>query len=229
MPGNTVTVLIPAFNEEDYIGDTVRASWEIPGVVQVLVIDDGSRDGTAGAALNSGSEVVSLGKNRGKGGALNAGAGLVRGNLIILLDADLGESASRAVRLLKPVMDGYADMTVAVFPEAKRKAGFGLVRGLARAGIKHFTGLAAEAPLSGQRAMLRSVFNHCLPLTGGFGVEVDFTVRAGIRGYRILEVPVDMTHRETGRDISGFIHRGRQFCHVARALMAVKRPGCGDD
>ena len=229
MPGNTVTVLIPAYNEEDYVGDTVRASWDIPGVVQVLVIDDGSRDGTAGAALNSGSEVVSLVKNRGKGVALNAGAGLVRGDLLILLDADLGKSASRAAKLLIPVMDGLVDMTVAVFPDAKRKAGLGLVKGLARAGIKHFTGLVAEAPLSGQRAMRRSVFDHCLPLAGGFGVEVDFTVRAGIMGYSILEVPVDMMHRETGRDISGFIHRGRQFCHVARALMAVKRPGCGDD
>jgi hypothetical protein len=109
-------------------------------------------------------------------------------------------------------------MTVAVFPRTGKKAGFGLVRGLARAGIKFFTGRLVEAPLSGQRAMHRGVFLDLLPLAAGYGMEVDLTVRACHKGYRIKEVPVFMAHRETGRDITGFMHRGRQFCHVARTL-----------
>lgn len=221
-------MIIPAYNEENSIGDTVRSAWEIPGVSQVLVVDDGSGDGTAGAALGAGGEVISLGRNRGKGGAINAGAVLVREKLVILLDADLGGCAFRAGDLLPPVAGGLADMTVAVFPDTGGKAGFGLVMGLARAGIKHFTGLEVSAPLSGQRAMTRRVLTECLPLAGGFGAEVDFTVRAGMKGFRIMEVPVNLSHRATGRNIQGFIHRGRQFLDVARALWAAKRPGCGN-
>ncbi len=228
MTGNSVTVIIPAYNEEDLIGVTVWTSWEIPGVVQVLVIDDGSRDGTARAALDSGAEVVVLGGNRGKGGALNAGAARVKGDVLLLLDADLGKSASLATGLLQPVIEGQADMTVAVFPRPAKKGGFGLTRGLARLGIRHFTGLDLEAPLSGQRAMHRRVFTDCLPLAGGFGAEVSLTVRAVLKGYRIAEVPLNMLHRETGRDLTGLMHRGRQFCHVARAFLLLKRPGCGD-
>ncbi|MCL6611006.1 MAG: glycosyltransferase family 2 protein [Peptococcaceae bacterium] len=223
MPGKPVSVLIPAYNEEERIGHTVGASWEIPGVAQVLVVDDGSRDGTARAALESGAQVIVLEKNRGKGGALNAGAGHLKGDILLLLDADLGKSASRAAGLLGPVIDGLADMVLAVLPKTGKKAGFGLVRGLARAGIRHFTGLDLEAPLSGQRAMRREVLTGCLPLAGGYGAEVDFTVRAAMLGYRVMEVPVDLFHRETGRDLGGFMHRGRQLCHVARALYVIKK------
>lgn len=223
-----MTVMIPAYNEEPLIGDTVTAAWGITGVAQVMVIDDGSRDGTSGAALARGAEVITLKRNRGKGVALNSGAGHVKGDLVLLLDADLGASAARAGRLLDPVSAGKADMAVAVLPKPVKKAGLGLVRGLAGAGIKYYTGLEVEAPLSGQRAMRREVLLDCLPLAGGYGVEVVLTVRAGLKGYRIMEVPVDMFHRETGRDIKGFIHRGRQFCHVAGALWTLKRPGCGD-
>ncbi len=223
-----MTVLIPAYNEESVIGDTIRGTREIPGVVQVLVIDDGSRDGTAREALKCGAEVIILKENRGKGGALNSGAGNIKGDIVLLLDADLGKSASLAAGLLRPVIEGRAHMTVAVFPTTGRKAGFGLVRGLAGAGIRYFTGLRLEAPLSGQRAMRLEVFESCLPLAGGFGVEVHFTVRACLNGYRIEEVPLNMTHRETGRDLKGFAHRGRQFWHVARALLCVKKARCGN-
>lgn len=221
VPGESVTVLIPAFNEEAVIRDTVRASLNIPGVTQVLVVNDGSGDNTARAALSCGAEVVTLNRNSGKGTALNSAAGSIKGDLVILLDADLGESASQAENLLWPVLSGMADMTVAVLPKAVKKAGIGLVRGLAGIGIRHFTGLRLEAPLSGQRAMRREVFLSCTPLAGGFGVEVHLTVRAGLNGYRILEVPVHMSHRESGRNLKGFMHRGRQFCHVARALFAA--------
>lgn len=223
-----VTVMIPAYNEEETIGQTVGSSWELPGVSQVLVIDDGSRDRTSRAAAGSGAEVIALEFNRGKGGALNAGAPHIKGEILLLLDADLGKSASAAAGLLPPVAGGQAEMAVAVFPRTGKKAGFGLVIGLARAGIRHFTGLDLMAPLSGQRAMTREVFLSCLPLAEGFGAEVGLTLRAGMKGYRILEVPLEMFHRETGRNLGGFIHRGRQFCHVARVILSAGGAGWGN-
>lgn len=227
MPGEYVTVLIPAYNEEDIIRDTVSAAWAIMGVKQVIVVDDGSGDRTAEAAGKSGAQVVKLGRNLGKGGALTAGARHADGEVILLIDADMGQSASRAVMLSSPVYRGEADMTVAVFPPARKKAGFGLVKGLARAGIRHFTGIEMEAPLSGQRAIRRDLLLKLLPLAEGYGVEVYLTVRAGIMGCRIKEVPVNMSHSATGRNLSGFIHRGRQLWDVALTLWNLKTAGCG--
>ncbi|MFZ5647787.1 MAG: glycosyltransferase family 2 protein [Bacillota bacterium] len=227
MPDNSITVMIPAYNEEDNIRTTVTSAWTISGVKQVIVIDDGSRDRTAEAARKCGAQVIELEANSGKGGALNAGARHVAGEIVLLIDADLGQSASEAEILSHPVISGEADMTVAVFPTGCKKGGFGLVKGLARAGIRHFTGLEMEAPLSGQRAMRRDLLFDLLPLAGGYGVEVDLTVRAGKMGCRIKEVPVNMLHRATGRDLKGFIHRGRQFFHVVSALWHLKTAGCG--
>ncbi len=224
MPDEPITVLIPAYNEEQSVADTVRAAWQIPGVIQVIVVDDGSRDKTAELALKNGAEVISLAVNSGKGGALNAGARHIKGELVLMLDADLGGSAANAAVLIGPVASGEADMTVAVPPGAEKR-GFGLVRELAGAGIKYFTGLSMKAPLSGQRAMARRFLVDCLPLADGYGVEVDLTVRAGKKGYSILEMPVNIRHRETGRDIRGFLHRGKQFCHLIKTLLTIGKSG----
>lgn len=223
MSGKSVTVLIPAFNEEETIGDTVAAARSLTGVTQVLVIDDGSSDSTAVKAAESGAVVISCGSNMGKGGALNQGSDYIKSDFLLLLDADLGKSAAGAQKLLDPVMEGVADMTVAIFPSSARKGGFGLVKGLARAGIRYFAGISLEAPLSGQRAMKTECYLDSLPLAGGFGVEVDLTLKAARRGYSIIEVPVLMRHRETGRDIRGVLHRGKQFLHVAGTLIEHSR------
>lgn len=225
MPDKTVTVMIPAYNEEDTIDKTVRSAWSVKGVSQILVIDDGSRDGTAQAARRCGAQVLALNKNSGKGGAINAGAPYVKGEVVLIIDADLGQSASGAGKLLEPLLEGRADMTVAIFPPGCKRAGFGLVKGLARNGIRYFTGLSMEAPLSGQRAMARELLLDLLPLAGGYGMEVDLTVRAVKKGCCIEEVPVNMFHRETGRNIKGFLHRGRQFIHVARTFMGLGMAG----
>ncbi|MHB8155967.1 MAG: glycosyltransferase family 2 protein [Desulfocucumaceae bacterium] len=223
MQDKTVTVIIPAFNEEKTVGDTVIAAFKIKGVVQVIVIDDGSADSTAAIARKNGAAVLALDRNRGKGNAFNVAANHVSGEVVLLLDADLGESAAEADRLLIPLMEGSADITVAVFPRISKKAGFGLVKRLAGAGIRRHTGLNMEAPLSGQRAMCANLFFSFVPFAAGFGVEIDMSIKAGEKGCVIKEIPVSLRHRDTGRNISGFLHRGRQFCHVARVLARHSR------
>ncbi len=214
----TAMAIIPAFNEEERIFETVRAVFSIPEIDGVLVVDDGSTDGTAGAARLAGAQVLSLPSNRGKGEALNQGVAKIKPDVVVLLDADLGGTAQEAGRLLMPVLEGEADMAVALFPGSARKAGFGLVRRLARAGIKFYTGLDMQSPLSGQRALTKEVLRRVIPFASGFGVEVALTIKAARAGFRILEVPVNMGHKETTRDLPGFLHRGRQFWHVARTL-----------
>ena len=59
--------------------------------------------------------------NKGKGAALNAGANLIEGNIVLLLDADLGSTAIHAAPLLNPVIQKKADMTIAIFPSSGKK------------------------------------------------------------------------------------------------------------
>jgi glycosyltransferase involved in cell wall biosynthesis len=217
----SVVVLIPANDEAARIADTVAAARALGGDPRVLVIDDGSTDETAKHAASAGAEVLRLERNVGKGAALDAGLDAVSddADVLVLLDGDLGESAAQGALLLAPVLSGEADMTVAVFPKTDAKAGFGLVKGLARWGIARMGhGFEADAPLSGQRAMTRACWEQVTPFAFGYGVEVALTVRALRAGLRVREVPTTMSHAATGRDVAGFAHRGRQFLHVASAL-----------
>lgn len=214
-----VSVVIPAYNEADTIRATVGAVLSIPEINEVVVIDDHSDDSTAGAAREAGALVFSMPKNSGKGAALNAGIRRATGEIIVLLDADLGASASEARKLVRPILAGEADVTIARFPRARRKGGFGLVKGLAYHGIRYFTGLEMHSPISGQRALRREILDRLLPLAGGYGVEVGMTVDAACGGYRLVEIPVAMTHKETGRNLKGFLHRGRQFRDIALTLI----------
>ncbi len=220
----SVIALVPAFNEAERIGATVRATMDIPGVDRVLVIDDASGDQTSERARDAGAEVLRLPSNLGKGAALDAGLTYVAeaADILLLLDGDLAESAAQAGILLGPVIRGEADMTIAAFPRPVGKAGFGLVKGLARWGIARMgNGFRADAPLSGQRALSRAAWSRVTPFAFGYGVEVALTIRALRAGLRVSEVPTTMSHAATGRDMAGFMHRGRQFVHVARALLRL--------
>lgn len=219
-----VIALVPAYNEAERISATVGATRGIAGVTRVVVIDDGSVDATAKLASAAGAEVIALPGNIGKGGALQAGLDAVRADadIVLLLDADLAHSASEAGVLLAPVLADAADMTVAVLPRPAGSGGFGLVKGLARHGIAALGGgFQATAPLSGQRALNRRAWEAAEPFASGYGAEVALSVRVLRAKLRLLEVPAAMSHAATGKDLAGFMHRGRQFVHVLVALVRL--------
>lgn len=219
----SVIALIPAHNESERIAATVTATRSVPEIDRVIVIDDASTDATARLAADAGAEVLRLEHNRGKGGALQHGLDAVaaEADVIALLDGDLGETAAQVSALLAPVLAGNADMTIATLPKPPGSGGFGLVKGLARWGIRRLSGFEATAPLSGQRVLSRAAWTASTPFATGYGVEVGLTVRAARAGARILEVPTTMEHAATGRDVAGFRHRGRQFVQVTAALMRL--------
>ena len=116
--GDDVAVVIPARNEANRIRQTVTASAGLPGVGLVVVVDDGSRDGTGTVARGAGAVVLRHARNRGKAAAMQSGAnavGLVdqrerreRPRHLLFLDADLAESAAQAGPLTDPVRAGTA-------------------------------------------------------------------------------------------------------------------------
>ena len=236
MPGD-LAVVIPAKNEADRIGATVRAAAGLPGADLVVVVDDGSSDGTAAVAERAGARVVRHSRNRGKAAALETGAAAVAllesallesaglesagsPHHLLFLDADLGDTAAQAGPLAEPVRGGTADMTIAVFSGRVRKGGFGLVMAASGAGIERATGWRPAQPLNGQRCLTRAAFQAALPLAAGWGAETGLTIDLIRQGLRVTEVEVPLAHRATGNDWRSQVHRARQLADVARALAA---------
>lgn len=231
-----IVVAIPAFNEEQRVGATVRAAVgalkdAFPGHdVVALVVDDGSSDATAEAARVAGARVTRLDRNVGKGRALRAllyerEAPLVaRADVVLLLDADLEEAAREAPLLVQPVLEGEVDMTVAAFPPATRKGGFGFVKRLAARAVSEACGFEPRSPVSGQRALAPRLLGELAPaFEYGFGLEVALSLRACRAGARVREVATSMRHRETGRDLGSFLHRFRQYRDIKRVIRDFER------
>ena len=229
MPGSDdLAVIIPARDEADRIRATVAGAASLPGVGLVIVVDDGSRDGTAAAARSAGASVVRHSRSRGKAAAMETGAetaalldardGRGQPRHLLFLDGDLGDTAGDAAPLAEPVRAGEADMTIAVFTDRVRRGGHGFVVALSGAGIERATGWRPAQPLNGQRCLTRAAFEAGRPLAAGFGVETGLTIDLLRQGLRVKEVEVPLAHRATGTDWRAQLHRARQFADVARAL-----------
>jgi glycosyltransferase involved in cell wall biosynthesis len=226
-----VAVVVPARDEADRIEATVRAVRQVRGVRFVVVVDDGSRDGTGARAAAAGADVVRHWRSRGKAAALETGAARIavleaaagptaRCAALLFVDADLADTARETAVLTAPVLVGEADMTIAVLPPQDTPGGGrGFVVRLARAGVVAATGWTPTQPLSGMRCLTREAFEAARPLARGWGVETALTIDLLTAGYRVLEVPSALHHRVTGSDWHGQLHRAGQFRDVARALV----------
>ena len=217
-PGDRVVAVVPAFDEEATIAATVQALREL-GVVEVVVIADGCTDLTGRQASLAGARVLSALHRMGKGGALERAFDLLPvAGVYLLVDGDVGASAREAEKLLDPVMEGRIDLTIGRLP-AQPGGGFGLVKGLADRAIRMISGFEANEPLSGQRAARKEVLEACRPFASGFGLETAMTIDAVRLGFRVGEVEVDMTHRQTGRGLGGFAHRAAQGVEILEAVV----------
>lgn len=111
----SVSVVIPAFNEEATVGASVMAVRGHPLVDEVIVVDDGSSDGSADAAAQAGARVIRLAANVGKASALDAGVRAARNDILLFLDADVtGHTHDTVTRIIQPVLDGRVEMFVGV-------------------------------------------------------------------------------------------------------------------
>lgn len=227
-PTGTVAAVVPAKDEAPRVAATVTALRALPEVALVVVVDDGSSDDTAPAAASAGALVVRHAANRGKAAALTTGVARlaeeerrqgVEPFVLLLADADLEGSAAYLGALVPPVLDGRADLAVANIPRSASSHGAGRVVRLARAQIEAMTGQRVEQPLNGMRCLTREAFGWASPLAPGWGVEAAMLVDVLRAGGRVVEVPVALTHRATGTDLAGQLHRARQMRDVSRALL----------
>jgi glucosyl-3-phosphoglycerate synthase len=221
--------VIPARDEAPTLPETLRAIVETIDPFHLIVVDDGSRDATPEIPHKFDAELVPAsfrGSARGKGYALRLGLLHAREHApdaILLLDADLGHSARHLADLLA-ALDEDNPVTIAAFPPASGKGGFGLVKDLSRRAIARRTGYAPSEPLSGQRALLASALDALPGIAPGFGAEVGMTLDLLAAGIKPREISLPLTHRPTGRNLPGFAHRARQGLDVLRALRGVRIP-----
>jgi Glycosyl transferase family 2 len=212
-----VVAVVAAHQEAARVAATVTSLQAIAD--EVVVVDDGSTDGTAALALVAGATVLRASRRRGKGRALEeALLRLPPAKVWLLADADLAETAA----LLGPVVDavrtGRADVAIAGFPKLDG-GGFGIVKRFAARAIRAECGFRAREPLSGQRALTAAALAAVRPLAPGFGLEVGMTIDAVRAQLRVVEIPIEgLSHRPTGRGVRGFVHRARQGADI---LMAV--------
>ncbi len=223
-----ISIIIPAYNEADKIKDTLENIVDINEINEIVVVDDGSSDNTveiASSIKNDKVKVFKLDKNRGKGYALNYGLKISMKNADIIgfLDGDLGSSSSEIKKLITPILNDEADVIIAKFPPAKKKGGLGFVKGLAKQSVLDMTGVELDATLSGQRIFKKEVLERFDEIPFGYGVEVGMTIDMLKHGYKIKEVLVNMTHSETGRNLKGFVHRGKQYYHIKKVLKQKRK------
>ncbi len=220
-------VLVAARDEGERIGETLAGlGVAFPGAT-IWVADDGSSDGTGELAREQGARVARA-EGLGKGRAMTMlallalgeyGPGQDRDPVVVLCDGDLGVSAVRLAPLAAAVARGEGELAVAAFARSAG-GGFGLALGFARWAVRRRCGLRTRAPISGQRALTLGALRDVLPFADGYGMEIGMTIDAARAGHRLVELELDLEHRATGRDLGGFLHRGRQLADFARVYFA---------
>jgi glycosyltransferase involved in cell wall biosynthesis len=231
-----LSIVIPAYNEHGRIGPTLDSvlDWVtgLDGSVEVLVVDDGSRDGTAEqvrahqtsyAAHGTRLAVLGDGVNRGKGAAVRVGMLQARGLVLLFTDADLSAPITEAPALLAPIHRG--DVAVAIGSRGVDRSLIGVHQSLLRetAGrtfnilMRLAVGLPFKDTQCGFKAFRRDAARDIFSRVkiDGFGFDVEALYLARKLGYKCAEVPVRWNHVE-GTKVSMFGDSTRMFADLLR-------------
>lgn len=202
----SVSIIIPALNEEQAIR---RVLEEIPKqeVAEIIVVDNGSTDGTAGAARAMGAKVVAE-PRRGYGRAVLRGLQELNGrsDTVVILDGDHSDFPEELPKLLEPIKQGEADLVIGSRTEAALPGSllpqqrFGNWLTCSLIGILYGQRFSDMGPF---RAIRREALEDMRMEDPSFGWNVEMQVKALKRGFRVAEVPVRYRPRIGKSKISG--------------------------
>jgi glycosyltransferase involved in cell wall biosynthesis len=183
----SVSVVIPTYNEEKTVSNVVKVVKELSYVDEVIVVDDGSLDGTVEEAKKSGAAVISHTKNQGKGSAINTGFRHSKGDIVAFIDADIYNLDYEKVNsIIKPILEGKTDITKTKFMRDSGR----VTELTAKPLLKFFfPEITFEQPLSGQFAGKRSVLSK-IKFEKDYGVDVGIVLDADAHGIQIEEVDI---------------------------------------
>ena len=182
-----VSVIIPAYNEEETVANVVGVVKKVSFVDEIIVVNDGSSDNTEAEALKAGAIVINHEVNKGKGEALQTGYKESECDIIAFIDADIHNLTSNKVEaMIKPILDGKTDITKTKFSRAS-----GRVTELTAKPLLNFffPEISFEQPLSGQFAARKDVLRK-INFESDYGVDVGIVIDADVQGISIMEVDI---------------------------------------
>ena len=198
-----VAVLIPCYNEAVTIGKVIDDFKRVLPDADIYVYDNNSKDDTAAIAEDHGA-IVRTEPRQGKGNVVRQMFREIDADYYIMVDGDDTYPAEAASRLLEPLMNDTADMTVGdrlsngTYGEENDRAFHGFGNNLVRWLIKVIYGYAFDDVMTGYRAFNR-IFVKTMPvLSEGFQIETELSIHAVDKRFRITDVPIDYRDRPEG-------------------------------
>lgn len=220
---DSVTVVLPAFNEGESIGQVVTALRSAAAWHEVLVVDDGSTDGTGKAAADAGARVVRHPYNKGNGAAVKTAIRSTTSDWIAIVDAD-GQHAPADVTRLVSRLGEYDLVIGARDPRTQATSG----RRLGNAVLNRLAGYLTDRPIpdltSGFRAARREFlleFIHLLP--NGFSTPTTTTLAFIKAGYNVAFEPIGALPR-VGTSKIRFASDGAKFLLILLKVITIFSP-----
>jgi glycosyltransferase involved in cell wall biosynthesis len=199
-----LSVIVPVFNERTTVAEVIRRirAVTLPVDVEVIVVDDGSSDGTdkvLAALGDSTVRVINHAANRGKGAAIRTGMTSVKGDLVLVQDADLEYDPNDWSRLLEPILRGKAQVVYGSRFTGERKNMLPL-HWMGNRFLSLVTNVLYSSTLSDMETCYkmfdRRVLEGITIESDRFDFEPEITAKVLRRGYRIYEVPISYAGRE---------------------------------
>jgi glycosyltransferase involved in cell wall biosynthesis len=199
-----LSVIVPVFNERTTVAEVIRRirAVSLPVDVEVVVVDDGSSDGTdkvLAALGDSTVRVINHPRNRGKGAAIRTGMEAVRGDLVVVQDADLEYDPEDWNKLLDPILRGKARVVYGSRFTGERKNMMPL-HWIGNRFLSLITNVLYSSTLSDMETCYklfdRRVLEGITIESDKFDFEPEITAKVLRRGFRIYEVPISYAGRE---------------------------------
>ena len=189
-----VSFLIPAYNEAATIGEVLDRIAELDLDAQVIVVDDGSTDGTAEIAEGKGATVIRQ-QNRGKGAAIRAAIPHAEGEISLIQDADMEYDPAEVPALIEPILRGSADVVFGSrLSGGKPQRAYLFWHLVGNRFLSLLTNLLFNTTLTdmetGYKAFRRDVLAGLALREDGFGIEPEITGRICRARLRIYELPI---------------------------------------
>lgn len=200
----SLSVIMPVFNERGTVAEIVRRmrDVEMPVTVEIVVVDDGSSDGTdkvLAALADSTVRLITHAKNQGKGAAIRTGLAHVTGDLVLIQDADLEYDPNDWPRLINPILRGKAQVVYGSRFTGERKDMLPL-HWIGNRFLSLVTNILYRSTLSDMETCYkmfdRRVLEGMTVVSDRFDFEPEITAKVLRRGYRIYEVPISYAGRE---------------------------------
>ncbi len=200
----SLTVIVPVFNERVTVAEVIRRmrAVELPLVLQIIAVDDGSSDGSdkvLGALEDSTVRVIRHKVNQGKGAAIRTGLAEARGDLILIQDADLEYDPNDWPRLLDPILRGKARVVYGSRFTGERKNMLPL-HWMGNRLLSLVTNVLYSSTLSDMETCYKlfdaQVLEGITIVSNKFDFEPEITAKVLRRGHRIYEVPISYAGRE---------------------------------